>query len=105
MEPLLSRGIKGGMSVVRVQESDLDVWFDVAIQRYSFYEVLELILHLCNVNHMDIFRILLSRFSFSYCFNHTVNLFRNSPIRISKHFIEIFQFQSLQLTIKSTLAH
>ena len=39
---------KGGISVVRVQASALDVGSDVTIQRYSFFEIVELILHSCN---------------------------------------------------------
>ena len=38
------------MSVVCVQISALDVGSDVAIQRYSFSEILEIILHSCNFN-------------------------------------------------------
>ena len=45
-------------SAVRVQASALDVGSDVTIQRYSFIEILELILHSCNVNYVYIFRIL-----------------------------------------------
>ena len=33
----------GGMRVVRVQASALDVGSDVTIQRYSFFEILEII--------------------------------------------------------------
>ena len=66
------RGINiyGEMSVVRVHTSTLNVGSDVTIQRYSFFEILELILHSCNVNRLHIFRILhfLGRFIFFLMF-------------------------------------
>ena len=39
------------MSVVRVQASVLDIGSDVTIQRYSFFEILEIILHSCRLRH------------------------------------------------------
>ena len=67
----------GGLSVVHVQVSALDVGSDVTIQRESFFEILELILHSCNDIHMYIIRKMyfLGRFTFSLCFNHTMNLY------------------------------
>ena len=55
------------MSVVCVQASTLNVGSEVTIQRYSFFEILEIILHSCNVNHLHIFRTIhfLGRFIFS----------------------------------------
>ena len=52
---------------MHVQASALEVGSDVTIQRYSFFDKLELILHSCNDNHMHIFRILyfLGRLTFS----------------------------------------
>ena len=38
--------------------SALEVGSDVTIQRKSLFEIIELILHSCNVNNMYIFRIL-----------------------------------------------
>ena len=45
------------MSVVRVQASAFDVGCDVTMQRYGFFEILELILHSCNGNHMYIYSV------------------------------------------------
>ena len=45
------------MSVVRVQAYAMDIWSDVTIQRYSFFEILELTLHFCNDNHQYIIPI------------------------------------------------
>ena len=41
-----------GMSVIRVQASAFDVGSDVTMLRYSFFEILEIILHSCNINHL-----------------------------------------------------
>ena len=52
---------------MRVQASStLNVGSDVTIQRYNFFEMLEIILHSCNVIHLHIFLILhfLGRFIF-----------------------------------------
>ena len=121
MKPITYRGIsfthswvqlwvtslsQGGMSVVRVQASALDIESDVTIQRYSFFEIQEIILNSCNDNHMYIFRILFFWVALLFPVSiipWTCNY--NSRIRISKHVFKIFHFQSLQLTIKSTFAH
>ena len=79
------------MSIVRVHASAMNVGYDVTILRYSFFEILELILHAYNVNHMIVYipyvlLYFLGRFTF------TVST--------------IFNLRSLvQLTIKSTVAH
>ena len=75
-----------------MQASALNVGSDGTILRVSFFEILQLILHALNVN--------LGRFIFS-CFNQNVN----SPIRIAKHVFSMFNFQSVQLMIKSTMTH
>ena len=52
------------MSVVRVQASALDVGCDVTIQRYSFFEILEVILHSSNDNHMYMYMYLTNKIPF-----------------------------------------
>ena len=44
LQSYLSLDILRGMSVVRVQASALDVGSNITIQRYSFFEILEIIL-------------------------------------------------------------
>ena len=73
-----------------MQASALDVEFDVTILRYSFFELLELILQSCNVNHMYIFRIL-------YFLGGVSPLLFQSYRELSNSHIETF-FQDFQLT-------
>ena len=75
---------------MRVQAYALDVGSYVTIQRYSFFEILEILFWVALLFLVSII---------TYTSNY------NSPIRTSKHIFKSFHFQSLQLTIKSTLAH
>ena len=48
------------------QHFELNIGSDITIQHYNFFEILKVILHSCNVNHLYIYRILyfLGRFTF-----------------------------------------
>ena len=63
---------------MRVQASTLNVGSDVTIQRFSFLDILELILHSCNVDHLHI--IPYTSFSVNHMYNNFIpyNLFSGS---------------------------
>ena len=68
-----------GMSVLRMKAYVLELCSELTIQRYSFSEIFEIIYEILSSmqfqSHVYIqYAFLLGHFSFSYCFNNTLNL-------------------------------